>query len=46
MMYTYNVLDYTNIVIGQLRAAADFYAWDQARQHFGHYYNVYISRIK
>ena len=45
-MKMFVVMDYTNIVIGQVRAASMFLAWDYASKHLNNYYGIYISEVR
>ena len=45
-LYNYAVLDYNHIVIQVIQAPNDFQAYMIAKENFGHYYNIYVSRIK
>jgi len=44
--YLYNILDFSNIVITTIKAPNDFIAYDIAKTYYGHYYNVYVARLK
>ena len=45
-MTMFNVIEYNNIVVGQVQAATEFHAWEYAMNYMGHHYGIYVVEVR